>query len=66
MDKWKREQKEIMLESPDGQITIDGNPHEGIDGYRPEGNFEISNKPTHDVSIDPSSHQSRIYRERND
>lgn len=50
---------------PDSQISIDGDPHEGVNGYRPESNFQIANETTHDVPVDPSSYQRRIHRKRN-
>lgn len=48
---------------PDGEVTIDRNPHESVDGNAPEGDFQVADQPAHDVSVNPSSHERRIHRE---
>lgn len=50
---------------PDGQVPIHRDPHEGVDGYRPESNLQIANETTHDVPVDPFSCVRWIHRERN-
>ena len=49
---------------PDGEISIDRNPHERVDGDGPESDLQIADQPANDVPVDPSSHERRIHGER--
>lgn len=50
----------------DGEVAVDADPHEGVDGHGEEGDLQVAHDAAEDVSVDPLAENGGVDREGHD